>query len=65
MSETPCMPNYEAECERLSEELCKTQIKLHETLDDMIRLENRIAFLEGQVRAYEFSITRGREITHE
>lgn len=65
MSESPAMPNYEAECNRLSEELCKTQIKLHETLEDKIRLENRIAFLEGQVRAYEFSITRGWKITNE
>ena len=58
MNEAPGIPNYEEECKILSEELAKTQIKLHETLDDKIRLENRIAFLEGQVRAYEFSITR-------
>lgn len=65
MSETRACMNYEAECERLSEELYKTQIKLNETLVDMQRLEQRIAFLDGQVKAYEFSITGGWKIAHE
>ncbi len=65
MTGTACIQNYEAECKILSEELAKTQIKLDKALEDRIRLENRIACLEGQVKAYEFSITRGWKITHE
>lgn len=58
MNEAPGIPNYEEECKILSEELSKTHIKLEKTLADKTRLENRIAFLEGQVASYEFSITR-------
>lgn len=65
MNESPGMPNYEAECKILSEELAKTQIKLDKVLDEKRFLENRLAHLEGQVKAYEFSITRGWKITHE
>lgn len=65
MSETRACMNYEAECDRLSEELCKTQTKLRETVADMQRLENRIAYLDGQVEAYKFSIMKGWRITHE
>ena len=65
MTGTACIQNYEAECKILSEELAKTQIKLDKALENKTFLETKIAYLEGQVKAYEFSITRGWKITHE
>ena len=54
-----CRVDYKSEFLREHEELIKAE-KIIETLVDKLGgCEKKVAFLEGQVRAYEFVITKG------
>ena len=54
-----CKADYKSEFLREHEELIKAE-KIIETLVDKLgTCEKKVAFLEGQVRAYEFVITKG------
>ena len=48
-----------AECEKLKEELCKMKEQMEISNCKNIDMSKTIAYLEGQVRAFEFCVTRG------
>lgn len=54
-----CTMNYEAECQRLNEELYKKHELLEITKCQIAEQSKTIAHLEGQIRAFEFCVTRG------
>ena len=58
-NEKLCTMNYEAECSRLKDELHKTHELLETAKCQIAEQSNTIAHLEGQIRAFEFCVTRG------
>ena len=59
MNSNACSPDYKVECECLQRELREISDRL-ETANNLLAEQSRtIAYLEGQIRGFEFCITKG------
>ena len=56
---TECRPDYEAECTRIKEELCKMNARNEGLRRQVEEMNLTIAELSGKIEAYEFAITKG------
>lgn len=54
-----CRANYKSEFFREHEELIKAEKRIETLVNKLGACEKKVAFLEGQVQAYEFVITKG------